>query len=512
VNATNASKEPRAGSSADRNLLHVARQTSGVMTSRMFGMAVGFASNIIFARMLGAELLGVYVLASTTFLLLSLVASWGMGHTFVRFIPVSLSRDDEASAAGIFRLGLRAVLASSVLFGVLLFLLRDVVAGPIFKEPRLIPILPIVALGTVGATLQLVLGQTLRSLKRTAQESFCLEIVNKAAKLAIFLALAGLGLKLTGVATAMVAACFVSAGAMLYLIARQAPFLLRGPSVLPIPAKEIASFSSMMLFVAFMNYSLSISDRMMLGILGTSEDVGIYNIAFLISNILTLVFMGFNSSFAPLISELYHNDRRPELKSLYSSLTRTILIIILPAFCWLVGFGDDLLRIFGDEFLGGYVALVVLGLSVVFRCTVGTVGTLLVMSGHERFNAMNIVIVTAMNVGLNILLIPRYGLLGAAVATAVSVSIIDTVGLIEVRVLLGIHPYRKAFLKLAVAVAGALAGNIFLRSVTQEMGPVAIFGVLAATYGVFIGLLALTGFEREDRMLVGQAMSRLRRR
>lgn len=504
-------RQPQSTDTTDRHLLNVAKQTSGVMTSRVIGMAIGLASNVIFARVLGAELLGVYVLASTTLLFLSLVASFGMGHTFVRFIPVSLSRGDEPGAAGVFRLGARAVFASSVIFGVLLFALRNVVAGPIFKEPLLLPILPIVAIGTVGATFQLVFGQTLRALKRTAQESFCLEVVNKTTKLAIFLALVGFGLRLTGVAAALVAAYFVAAGAMLFLIGRHAPFLTHGPSTLPGPGREIAAFSSMMLFVGFMNYSLSISDRVMLGILGTSGDVGIYNTAFLISNVLALVFMGFNSSFAPIISELHHNGKRLELRSLYSSLTRTILIIILPAFCWIIGFGDDLLRVFGDEFVGGYAALVILGVSVVVRCAVGTVGTLLVMSGHQRFNAVNIVIVTAMNVGLNLLLIPRYGLLGAAVATAVSVSLIDAVGLIEVRLLLKIHPYRRIFLKLLVAALAALAGNLLLRWSTPELPVFAILGILVATYAVFAGLLALLGLERDDRLIIDRALSKLRR-
>ncbi len=496
----------------DRNLLHVAKQTSGVMSSRAIGMVIGLASNVVFARVLGADLLGVYVIASTVLLFVSLVASFGMGHTFVRFIPVSLSRNNEAGAAGMFRAGTRLVLAASVVFAALLLLFRGFLAGPVFKEPRLISIMPIVALGTLGATFQLVLGQTLRALKRTAQESFCLEVVNKTTKLAIFLALAGLGLGLTGITIAFVAAYFISAGTMLMLIWRQAPYLLSGPSSMPAPRREIAAFASMMLFVGFMNYSLSISDRVMLGILGTSEDVGIYNTAFLISNVLALVFMGFNASFAPVISDLYHNNKLRELRSLYSSLTRGILILIVPAFCWLIGFGDDLLRFFGPEFVSGYVPLLVLAVSVVVRCVVGTVGTLLVMSGHQRYNAVNIVIVTSMNIGLNLFLIPRYGLLGAAIATAVSVSVIDTVGLIEVRALLKIHPYSRAFIKVAVAALVALAGNLLLRRHTPELSVFAMVGVLAATYAVFVGVIAALGVEREDRLIMGKVFAKLGRR
>jgi len=497
---------------ADENLLLVAKQTSGVMTSRSAGMLIGLGSNVIFARLLGADLLGVFVLATTTLLFLTLVASLGVGHTFVRYVPVALSRGDQEGAAGVWRLGTRVALVSSLLFGLLLFLLRGVLSGPVFKEPRLEPILPIIALGMVGSTFQLILGHTLRSLKRTAQESFCLEVINKGAKLSLFLGLVHFGFRLTGIAIALVAAYFIGAGAMLSLINRQAPFLLHGPSRLSVAKRELLSFSSLMLFVGFMNYSLSISDRTMLGILGTSQEVGIYNIAFLISNVMQLVFMGFNASFAPVISELYHNGKMEELRSLYSSLTRAILIIVVPAFSWLVGFGDDLLRTFGQEFVAGYAALIVLGVAVVVRCSVGTVGTMLVMSGHQKFNAINIVAVTAMNIVLNILLIPRYGLLGAAIATAVSVSLIDNVGLIEVRLLLKIHPYRRAFLKLIAAAAAVLAGNIYLRQHTPELSFVPIVGLLAATYAAFVGLLALMGLEHDDRLIARRFLRRLRLR
>lgn len=505
------SNAPFSSDLADESLLLVTKQTSGVMSFRMVGMLLGFASNVVFARVLGAELLGVYVLASTTLLFASLVASLGMGHTFVRFMPVHLSRGDKPGAASVFGLGARLVLVSSGVFGALLYLLRGVVAGPIFDEPLLEPILPLVAVGVVGATFQLVLGHTLRSLKKTAQESLCLEVINKAAKLLVFGVLAYLGLRLSGITIALVASYVVAVGTMVFLINRQAPYLLHGPRVSSTPRRDVLAFSSVMLFVGFMNYSLSISDRVMLGILGTSTDVGIYNIAFLISNILMLVFMGFNASFAPVISELYHNRRLQELRSLYSSLTRGILIIIIPAFCWIVGFGDDLLSVFGGEFVAGYAALVILAVGVVVRCTVGTVGTMLVMSGHQRYNAANIVAVTAMNVVLNLFLIPRYGLLGAAIATTVSLSLIDAVGLVEVRLLIGIHPYRRAYLKILLASLVAIAGNLLLRARLPQLSPIAISGLLVATYAVFVGLVALMGLERDDRLLIRRGLARLRR-
>ena len=184
---------------------------------------------------------------------------------------------------------------------------------------------------------------------------------------------------------------------------------------------------------------------------------------------------------------------------------------MVPALIWLIGFGDDLLRFFGSDFPAGYTALVILGIGVLTRCGVGSVGTLLVLSGHQNYNAINIAIVTAANIGLNLYLIPRYGVLGAAIATSIALAAINIVGLIEVRILLRIWPYRLSYLKLVLAGAVVLAGNLLLRANTSELNVFIVIGILAASFAIFLGVLALLGFEEEERMLMRRAFARIGR-
>jgi len=493
----------------DRNLLHVAKQASGVMTFRLLGTLLGLGSNLIFARYLGAELLGVVVLATTALLVLTLVASIGMGRTFIRYLPVHLSRGNKKGAAGIFRLGMRIVLAASALAGIVLYLGRGFLASTVFKEPLIETAIPIVAVAAIPATLYLVLGQTLRALRWAARETLCKEIVFKSIKLGVFFLLVFLGFKLEALLGGFVAGYAVAALAMIFFIQKRWPFLLRGPSEVSVRRRELYAFTGTMLFVGFMNYSMSITDRTMLGIISTTRDVGLYNIAFLISNVLSLIFMAMNEAFSPIVSELYHNGKHGELRSLYSSLTRVVLIIIVPGLIWLVGFGDDLLGMFGSEFRVGYVPLVVLGIGVLARCLVGTVSPLLILSGHERYNAANIVAVTAMNILMNLWLIPRYGVLGAAYATAISLAIVNAVALIEVRKLMGITPYATSYLKLLVPAAVTLAGTLVLRANTPPFQFAVIAGILGATLVVFFGILALLGIERDDRLILGRLWARL---
>jgi len=496
---------------SDGNLVHVAKQATGVMTYQFIGIALGFGSNLIFARILGAELLGIFVLAQTTLLVLSLAASFGVGPMLLRFVPVSLGRGDREGAAGITAVGIRVVLITSVITMVVLFLGRNVLAHRIFNEPRLLDLIPIITIAILPAAYVKVFGFVLRATKQTYRETFCLEIVAKSAKLLVFFLLLSAGLKLTGLTWALTVSYAAAAAAMAFIIDRHARYLTRGPRTTSVPVRRVITFSATMTFVAFMNYSLSITDRTMLGILSTSRDVGVYNIAFLISNMLALVFMGFNNAFSPLISELHHSGRKDELNSLYSSLTRTVLIIVLPALIWMVGFGVDLLLFFGRDFHAGYLAMVVLGAGVLTRCAVGSVGMLLMLSGHQAHNAINIVVVTAANILLNLFLIPRYGVLGAAIATAISLALINVIGLIEVRLLIGIWPYRLSYLKLVAASVVTTACNLYLRSRLPEQGLVQIILLLIGTFVVFLGVLALLRIEEDDRMLIGRVMDKVRR-
>ncbi len=494
----------------DRSLLHVTKQATGVMSYRFIGVVLGLVSNILFARLLGAELLGVYVLASTTLLVFSLMASFGTSQMLVRFIPVRIGNGDDEGAAAVFALGLRLIAVCGLVCTAALILTRHFVAGKIFDEPLLAQIIPIAAVGVLPATLALYLGGTLKALKETARDAFCTEVVYKATKLAIFIALFALvGLKLRGLVWAVSLAYFASIVVMVTMIGRARRPLLRGPRSASIDTREILAFSAAMFFVAFLNYAMSITDRVMLGMLGTTTDVGIYNIAFLISNMLAMVYMGFNVSFAPLISELYHGGRREELASLYSSLTRTVIIIVAPAFIWIVGFGDDLLGLFGREFVAGYAALLILSLGALVRCIVGSVGNLLMMSNHQTYNVWNIAGSIALNIALNMYYIPRYGLNGAAIATAISVAVVYVVGLVEVRILLGLLPYRRSYLKVLAAAAITFPAMVYIRSITGPLVHWQLLGLLVGAYVLFLGLIVLMGIERDDALILERLTEKL---
>jgi O-antigen/teichoic acid export membrane protein len=95
--------------------------------------------------------------------------------------------------------------------------------------------------------------------------------------------------------------------------------------------------------------------------------------------------------------------------------------------------GDSLLSIFGPEFTGGRTSLMILALAQLFNVAAGSAGVALTMTGHERDAAVAIGIGSTMNIILNWLLIPVYAVNGAAMATAASMILWNTLLVLSVR-------------------------------------------------------------------------------
>jgi O-antigen/teichoic acid export membrane protein len=116
-----------------------------------------------------------------------------------------------------------------------------------------------------------------------------------------------------------------------------------------------------------------------------------------------------------------------------------------------------------------------------------------------------------LNVGLNYWLIGRYGALGAGIATGASLVAINIVRVVQVRRLLGFHPYRKGFFKLVPAVGAAAAAAVLIR-VIAGTSVAGFLGGLAALVVVYGGLALAFGLEDVDRVVLEVIRSRLGQR
>lgn len=177
----------------------------------------------------------------------------------------------------------------------------------------------------------------------------------------------------------------------------------------------------------------------MLGIFRTTEDVGIYNVAIKLSMITSMILASINTVVAPRFAEFYGKKDFYSLKSLAQKSTKLIFFFSLPIFLFYVLFANWCMSLFGSEFEKGSYALIILSLGQLINAITGSVGLILMMTGRQREHLNLILIMTLSNIVLNAILIPKYGLLGAALATSLSMSIGNILGVFWVKKYYGFY-------------------------------------------------------------------------
>ncbi len=160
-------------------------------------------------------------------------------------------------------------------------------------------------------------------------------------------------------------------------------------------------------------------DILMLGVLMDAEAVGLYSIAVRLSEFVAIGLVILNPLIGPSIVELFEKNHSEALNQMLTRFARFYTGIGIMIFGIVALFSVTLLGIFGREFVRGENVLIILGCAQLVNLVVGSVGLILNMTGHERsaFRAMLMAVV--LNAGLNLVLIPSYGIEGAAIATAV---------------------------------------------------------------------------------------------
>jgi O-antigen/teichoic acid export membrane protein len=215
---------------------------------------------------------------------------------------------------------------------------------------------------------------------------------------------------------------------------------------------------------------------------------------------------GINQIFPARASQLFDRGLRDELDSLYKTVTRWAVTATLPIAAGLVVFRAPLLSLLGSEFVTAQLVLAVLLIRRLSDAGAGPCGYLLMMTDHEQLITINNVVLGLSNVVLNIVLIAEFGVIGAAIATAVSVTVFNFIKMVEVWWIEGHHPYSWKLLKPLFAGVVCTSLMIFVREVPVPV--ILNVGLVRAVAGGVIGgigfggVIVLLGLEEADKSLM----------
>jgi O-antigen/teichoic acid export membrane protein len=228
---------------------------------------------------------------------------------------------------------------------------------------------------------------------------------------------------------------------------------------------------SMPLFFITMGYQLLRQmDTIMLGHFANERDVGIYSVALKISSFMLIGLEIALPIVAPLFSQ-FSETRNIELTEvLFTTVTKWLSYSGLVMFACIAIFRVELLHVFGKGFTVGATALLILAAGQLVNAGTGPTGVLLTMTGKQKWEVANTISMVAFNFLLNLVLIPPMGLIGAAIATAVSIATINGLKLLQVYMLFGLRAHNLKYLKGVVAIGGAGLIGYLLRSWLSNIG------------------------------------------
>ena len=388
---------------------------------------------------------------------------------------------------------------SSIAVGGLMFLFARPLSE-LFNIPELVTVLRIFALAFPFYVVTIMAGNAARAFQAISYEVVVTNICRPLANVAIVSIVFLLGFRLFGAVYGFLISSAISALFGLYLLKRIFPDIVSELK----PSYEfwkLLRFSLPVLFIGFSFVLLNQTDRIMLGYFKASKDLGIYSAAAIISQQAGLITYSFSCIFCPIISDLYNRNEFKQLEKLYKTVTRWIVSLNLVLLILLIVFSKQIMGIFGSEFISGWLVLVILSsVHLVGYSTGGALaGYALQMSGKQDFEFINAIVMLVLNVALNFWLIPIYGILGAAIATGASYTLINIARIVEVYKLLRMHPYDTNYHKLFIAGFAVIILSVFLFMFNLSQLSW-IFSMIILII-VYFSALYFLGLEYEDRMI-----------
>jgi len=396
---------------------------------------------ILLARLLGAAEYGSYQFTLSWIALLSTVAGFGLKSVIERELAAHVGKLAWPRVKGVIRFGYLSTAVTSVLLAIMVMMVLKWLPG---GQASLLWIaallLPIQAITGVGGVIQL-------GFKNVVYTSLpqLLQMIVFAALLGIIWFLLSSD-QSVGAATALYLNLLTAVfGLALSLVLVQSTLKTCRDQLRPVQAEYAAgSWLRAGLPLMLISGMLTINnqaDILMLGLLADAEATGVYHAATRMANFLTFALGAMIVPMRPLMSEFHASGQSPRLQRVVTRAIRLIFAASLPLAAVFILFGGPLLGwLYGDSFRAGAVALALLSLAQLTNIAAGPVQALLVMCGHEKVAAWGVAVSTLVNVVLNAILIPLFGIEGAAVATGLSIIAWNLLLIWETERRLGLRP------------------------------------------------------------------------
>ncbi|MDX1417710.1 MAG: oligosaccharide flippase family protein [Candidatus Promineifilaceae bacterium] len=429
----------------------IAKGGTVVLTGTIVAQALSMVTTLWIARRLGPDDFGLLTLATSLLLPLAALATLGLSGSLVRFIPVYIGKQDKTKVAGVISSAFVMGGIASVFVAAVTFVFSDLIAGTIFSDLRLGPMLKALAL-----TIPLIVLTNIASAATRGSKKMHFDAIVQVVGPVVMLLVWGIGLLLftNSLGVAIYATlirwlimAFLSLGFVVIVFGK---FFGKG---IDWAFRSLWVYSAP-LIVSSLMYTLSPRmDRLVLGVVGDTFAVGVYSLAASVVMILKLLHASIVKTFLPVVADAYNRVSINRAKMLYTAVTRwdarlTFLSVVISMLI-----AQEVLGLLGESYAAAILPFVILAAAVYIGTIPGPTGAFLQMTNHQRVEAANAAIFFVVSPIIQWVLALWLGWIGVAIGVLVTAIIINLAQIAEIYFLYDFHPFHSGhFLFTALSV------------------------------------------------------------
>lgn len=470
-----------------------------VFVARVVAVTIGLLTQIVMARLLSPTGYGSVILVIAVLSFAEMFASVGIDDGVTRKVPVY--EDTPSEVRGIARAAIRIVAGAGVIVAGMVFVSAPALAKWVFNASELTLLLRVIAISVPFTVAGRVGVGIARGIRDARPHAYITQIVRPGARFVLVTVFIVSGFGAIGAVAGI-----VSAAALAGVLAVVVMYRLLPASTEDEPTasmwRELLYFSAPLIVTQGMLVIFSNTDTLMIGYYLETAFVGAYDIAYRIRDLMHMVIVTVGYLLPPVLARLEQDGKQDQMNRVYQMITKWTTFLTFPLFFLFFFFPAFYITlVFGAEYVPGANALRILSVAGLVSAIMGANRSALIGLDRNRTVMYTMLVSAIINVVLNVVLIPVFGITGAAIASLVAVLSVEVLNVSILYREFGILPLPLSGFGPVLAALVVSAGLVSLFG--QDISPL-VFSIVVVAI-VYPGVLVLTGgLGTEDWRLFNQ--------
>lgn len=460
---------------------------------------IKYGFTIVLGRSLGAGALGIFFIGIAVITFVTTISKFGIDAGAVRYVSMYNSKGEAGKGLGVFFHSVKVSFFISILVSSILVFFAGRISGMVSRDPETAGVIRSLSLTVPVSTFIFMAVAYFQANLKMKYQVYVISVIQPILNIIIFICLLFVMPRLWAAVWSYALSFLCAALAAIYFLKNILGIFNQRPDY-NYERRGLMAQSTWVFLILILGFFIRGADTFILGHFRSAAEVGVYNVAMRGAAICGILSTTFISIFAPAVSRLHSQNNRVELSVLFKTINRWILSLTLPVFVLFMVYPSQILTIFGRDFNSGSSAFMILSASFLFVSLSDTVAySLLAMTGNIKLSFYNNLAGAVTAIFLNIALIPRYGIVGAAAANLASFSLMGILTVSEVYLLFKMHPYHFDLLRPVLAGAAAYGILIVLKNYSNLFAWHSVLIHICLAMSVYT---LIVGLHKKDRQVL----------